>query len=357
MPVVGNADSKHFTGLLALAAYETIYVTSLGSFRQRWYELFLGIHVVLQTVALVLVYFHHHGSRPYVGIALFIFLIDRLVYRVTLKSYTTQASLEVTEDRSTVLVRASRLQTMDGLRGMLQKPGVSGGWKGTDHVFLSIPSLARKHWLQAHPFTIASRAPSESQADARLELIIRAQDGFSNDILQYAKGHTHTTVRLDGPYGSQSAVRMLRDSDLAVVISGGSGIAVGWPLVWSILDSRRKIHMEAATEVSSLKKILLIWVVRHQSHRSWISQGEIQNLRHSGVEVVIPPPTDAHGHPNIQDCVTNWLGAHGAGVPSPQEVGIVCSGPDGMNRSTRNLASALISKGHKISVEIEKFGW
>ena len=314
---------------------------------------------MLQTVALVLVYFHHPGSRPYVVTALFIFLIDRLVYRMTLKSHTTQASLEIMEDRSTISVRTlSPLQTTIGSRGVLQKLGVSGGWKGTDHVFLSIPSLARKHWLQAHPFTIASRAPSESQPNARLELIIRAQDGFSNDILQYAKGHTHTTVRLDGPYGSQSAVRMLRDSDLAVVISGGSGIAIGWPLVWSILDSRRKMHMEVPTEVSSLKKILLIWVVRHQSHRSWISRDEIQNLMQSGVDVVIPPPTEAHGHPNIQECVTNWIGAQGTGIiASPQEVGIVCSGPDGMNRSIRNLASALIFKGHNIKLAIEKFGW
>ena len=345
--------------MLAFAAYETIYFTSLGSFRQRWYELFLGVHVVLQTAALILVFFHHHGSRPYVAIALFVFLLDRLVYRMTLKSHTTRASLEVMEDRSTVLVRAlSPLQTADGLKGLLQRPGVVGGWKATEHVFISIPSLARKHWLQAHPFTIASRAPSESQPDARLELIIRAQDGFSNDILQYAKSHTHTTVRLDGPYGSQSAFRMLRDSDLAVVISGGSGIAVGRPLVWSVLDSRRKIHIEAPTEASKLKKILLIWVVRHQSHRSWISQDEIQNLRQSGVDVVIPPSTEVHGHPNVQECVTSWIRAHSAGIiPSPQEIGIVCSGPDGMNRSVRNLASALISKGHKISVEIEKFGW
>ena len=340
-------------------AYEAIYFTSLGSFRQLWYELFLGVHVVLQTVALVLLYFHHHGSRPYVAIALFIFLIDRLVYRMTLKSHTTLASLEIMEDRSTVTVRAvSRLEITGGLRGLLQMPGVGGGWKGTEHVFLSIPSLARKHWLQAHPFTIASRAPSESQPDARLELIIRAQDGFSNDILQYAKGHTRTMVRLDGPYGSQSAVRMLRDTDLAVVISGGSGIAIGRPLVWSVLDSGREIHMEAPTEASNLKKILLIWIVRHQSHRSWVSQDEIQNLRQSGVDVVIPPPTESHGHPNVQECVTNWIGAHSAGImPSPQDVGIVCSGPDGMNRSVRNLASALISKGHRISVEIEKFGW
>lgn len=34
-------------GIGAFVAYEVLYLTSLGCFRQRWYELFLGLHVVL----------------------------------------------------------------------------------------------------------------------------------------------------------------------------------------------------------------------------------------------------------------------------------------------------------------------
>lgn len=90
-------------GMGALVAYELIYFTSLGSFRQRWYELFLALHVSLQVVALILVWFHHHNSRPYVGAALAIFLIDRLVYRMALKMHSSRASLEVCKDGGTVV--------------------------------------------------------------------------------------------------------------------------------------------------------------------------------------------------------------------------------------------------------------
>ena len=275
---------------------------------------------------------------------------------MTLKSYTTEATLEVKEDQHTVSVRISiPLYKKINLTSWFRRRGTTRGWGATDHVFLSIPSLAKKHWIQAHPFTIASRAPKCLGTDARLELIIRAQDGFSKDLLQHAKSNTNTTVRLDGPYGSQSAVHMLHDSDLAVVVAGGSGIAVGWPLVWSILDSRRTLDGEPSIEAVGFKKVLLVWVIRQKSHLSWIDSKELQSLRAAGVDVIIPPPTEAHGHPDVRRCVTDWIVAHD--ILGENKVGIVCSGPDGMNRAVRNMASALVYEGQRVSIEIEKFGW
>ena len=346
-------------GLGALSAYGALYMTSLGSFRQRWYELFLALHVVLQVMALILLYFHHHGSRPYVAVALIIFLTDRLVFRMFLKSRTTKAFLEVMEDRKTVSVYAKiPVQSINDPMSWSRRPGLVSGWKATDHVFLSIPSLGWKHRLQSHPFTIKSRAPRGPDIDSSLDLIIRAQDGFSGDLVEYAKAHPSTTVRLDGPYGSQSAVRLLQESDLGVIIAGGSGIAVAWPLVWSVLDSQKPQDEELSTKPVFTKKVLFVWIVRQQSHLSWISREDLDSLKDAGADVVIPPATETHGHPDIRRCLTDWIMAHGA-VSShlPNHVGIVCSGPDGMNRTVRNSASALISKGHPISVEIEKFGW
>jgi len=37
----------------AFFSYEVLYLASLASFRQRWYELFLGLHIVLQLAGLV----------------------------------------------------------------------------------------------------------------------------------------------------------------------------------------------------------------------------------------------------------------------------------------------------------------
>ncbi len=95
-------------GLSALACYELLYLTSLASFRQWWYEVFLGLHVVLQAAGLVLVFFHHRNGRIYVGIALAIFLLDRLVFRLVMQSRSTRANLTVMEDGETVIVSACR---------------------------------------------------------------------------------------------------------------------------------------------------------------------------------------------------------------------------------------------------------
>ena len=349
-------------GIGAFVAYEGLYFTSLGSFRQRWYELFLGIHVVLQVAALVLVWFHHRRSRWYVGVALAIFLIDRLVYRISVKTTTVRASLEVQADMKTVVLRAPipTQTTHKRARSTLSTlgAGITAGWKATEHVFLTVPSLARKHIIQAHPFTIASKAPASDDKEANLELIIRAQDGFSGDLVRYAECHDTVPIRLDGPYGSQSAVELLRDSDQAVIVAGGSGIAVAWPLVWSLIDGVAVPDLEDSISSVDRKKILFVWIVRERSHISWLGEQRLQELRERGVTLMTPPPTSDHGHPDIAGIVGEWIDEVNHQPSSRRsKIGVVASGPDGMNRAVRNACSSLLRDGRDVSVEVEKFGW
>ena len=342
-------------GIGAFVAYEMLYFTSLASFRQRWYELFLGIHVVLQVTALVLVWFHHRRSRWYVGVTLAIFLIDRLVYRISVKPMTVHASLQVQKDMRTVVLRASIPTQIQHKRAKsMLGTGITAGWKATEHVFLTVPSLARKHIIQAHPFTIASRAPNNDEKEANLDLIVRAQDGFSGDLLRYAECHATVTVRLDGPYGSQSAVEMLQDSDYAVIVAGGSGIAVAWPLVWSLIDRITVRDLGHSVSPARRKNILFVWIIRERSHISWLGEQRLAELRDKGVALMTPPPTSDHGHPDIASIIGDWID----GSPSAlSKVGVVASGPDGMNRAVRNVCSSMLRDGRDVSVEVEKFGW
>lgn len=345
-------------GIGAFVAYELIYFTSLGAFRQRWYELFLGVHVVLQAAALILVFFHHQGSRPYVGAALAIFMIDRLVYRLSVKSTTITVGLAVKEDGKTITLQAPlRLDQNRNLVSYLcGTSNIKHGWKATEHVFLSVPSLAPKHIIQAHPFTIASKAPSSDSGVADLELLIRGQAGFSADLLRYAQGHKAAIVRLDGPYGSHSAVHMLQDSDHAVIVAGGSGVAVTWPLAWSMLRCLGNGDLEHSVQATSKRKILFVWIVREQSHVSWLGQEKIDNLRARGVRVEIPPPTAERGHPDLEDIIGSWVSCFHKEMVRPK-IGVVVSGPDGMNRVVRNTCASLVRQGKDVNVEIEKFGW
>ena len=346
-------------GIGAFVVYEALYFTSLGSFRQRWYELFLGVHIVLQVAALVLLWFHHHNSRVYVGVALMIFLIDRLVYRLTLKTKMMRASIELKKDKATVMLHtAIPLSSTGSVLKKIFRVNITNGWKATEHVFLTVPSLGRKHVIQAHPFTIASKAPTAIDTEASLDLIIRAQDGFSSDLVRHAKSHTTVSVRLDGPYGSQNAVDLLQECDFSIVVAGGSGIAVARPLVWSVLEGHQEKDLEISAGAKFPHRICLVWVVHERSHLSWISIEQIDELKARGVDVIIPEPTNEKGRPDIGNIVESWVLKRGYDDHRREaSFGVVCSGPDGMNRTVRNTCSSLLRNGYDVSVEIEKFGW
>ncbi|KAK5125665.1 hypothetical protein LTR85_011939 [Meristemomyces frigidus] len=342
-------------GIAAFVCYELLYVTSLASFRQWWYEVFLGTHVFLQAAGLVLVFFHHPGGRVYTALALAIFVVDRAIFRLGLKTRSVRADLTPMEDGDTVLVSAdwpvvsrwSKLST--SLLGL----NVKYGWKPTEHIFLTVPAMARKHVIQAHPFTIASAAPEDGQQHAWFSLIIRAHDGFSRDLVRYAHNHMSAMVRLDGPYGSLHALEMLRNSDVALLVIGGSGVAVAYPLLWTLLHDS---DGEAAR--SGRRRVGLIWVVHEASHIAWIGHERLDELKGMGLRVCIPPPTRKAGRPDVGSLVRSSLDdlINVSAVDDPK-VGVVISGPDGMSREARNICASLARHGMDTDVAVEKYGW
>ncbi|RYO85603.1 hypothetical protein DL762_005119 [Monosporascus cannonballus] len=338
-------------GVVTFAAYDLLYVTSLGTFRQRWYEAFLASHVALQIIALVFLWLHSFTARPYVCAALVIFLVDRLVYRLGLRSATISADLRVLEDGETVLLSADwdipRRRSSWACFGLARK-NIRHGWHPADHVFITIPELGRGHALQTHPFTIASAAPDtnaaspDAPAHAWLNLLIRVHSGFTADLLRHARLNGRASVRLDGPYGSRGALDMLRGSHTAVLVAGGSGIAVVFPLVWDL--ARRS----AAT---TRRKVMLYWVIHSRAQLSWIPEERLDELRRRGVHVTIPEPTAEAGRPDVPAYVAGLASAAGG------TVGIVVSGPDGLNRSVRNVYAQAIRRGADARLRVEKFGW
>lgn len=341
-------------GLITFACYELLYATSLASFREWWYELFLGMHVVLQAGALGFLYFHHPGSRTYVSVALAIFLADRLVFRLALKSRSFKASLTVMEDGDTVMVSADwpSISRWQNIRTVLFGNNMHYGWQPTEHVFLTVPALARKHVIQAHPFTIASAAPENDHTHIWFNLVIRALDGFTRDLLNHAKKTSSVTVRLDGPYGSSHALDLLRSSDTAIVVAGGSGIAVAYPMLWSLLQA-------GARDVERTKakhQVHLIWIVNQASHLDWIGVERLEELKELGLRVVLPPPTVKAGRPDVGALVRDAITSANDDA-AVRRTGVVVSGPDSMNRAARNGCARLAWEGRDVKVSVEKFGW
>lgn len=340
-------------GLVALISYELLYLTSLASFRQRWYELFLGLHIVLQVVGLVFLFFHHSAARPYVGVSLAIFLIDRLVYRIGVKSRTVEAKVTIMEDDETVKLSTNIILKHPHYLDVLGK-SITAGWAATDHVFVTIPSLGRKHLIQAHPFTIASRAPTSENDNADLELLIRARDGFSADLLMRARSHKSLSLRLDGPHGSSHARTLLESSSISLIIAGGSGIAVAWPLVHHLLDTNRSTDTEIAPRTLVRgRKIVLVWIIHEAEHMEWIGRKALHETEIRGVEMDIPRATSEIGRPDLRGIMEKAIGVEAMG----KKVGVVVSGPDGMDRTVRNICAGMVGDGLDVAVAVEKFGW
>lgn len=338
-------------GLGAFLSYELLFVTSLGSFRARCYELFLLSHVVLQVAALVFLYLHFWTSRPYVLAALAIFLLDRLVWRWNLKTAVLPADVRVLPDGETLLLSADWDIARSGPRF---RQGLLSGWEPMDHVFVTIPSLGPAHSLQAHPFTIASAAPGRGVATgddaprhAWFSLLIRAQSGFTRDLLSYAASHPRIPVRFDGPYGCTDVLHMLRARDSIVLIAGGSGIAVVFPLAWALTRDPR-------WRVARHQEVHLVWIVQSQTHYSWVAEDRLAELREAGVQITTPVPTSEAGRPDIAGHLADLCSDARA---HDRDVGVVVSGPDSLNRAARNACAHAVRHGASVQVSVEKFGW
>lgn len=394
--LTGDTDAwAYFThplvveGICALVSYELLLFTSLGSFRQRWYELFLASHVALQAVALVFVYLHFFTARPYVLASLLIFLLDRAVWRLGLKSATMTADLVVLPDGDTIVMSANWKMRSGSGSGFLSwragwpfpwpRQNIKYGWQPTDHVFLTVPALGRSHALQAHPFTIASAAPVVPQMTSEsgrqqpthcfLSLLIRAHNGFTADLLSYAHRHRQVAVRLDGPYGSTHALSMLRAADSTILVAGGSGIAVTFPLVWALLmdegaqGSQDGSHddpddvkrgMIAGPRKTTGCKVHMLWIIHSEEHHAWIAQAMLDELVAAGLDLVIPTPTAIAGRPDVAGTVDRWIEESTA---DGGQSAVVVSGPDGLNRMVRNQCTEAIGRGSDVRIAVEKFGW
>jgi hypothetical protein len=355
-------------GLGAFIAYEVLYFTSLGSFRARWYEIFLALHIFLQFAGLVLLWFHHSTSRPYVGISLAIFVIDRVMFRLWLKTSSHPATLTILEDDETVLLSANWDIVPSSALSALTPKSMEQGWKPNDHIFITIPSLGPYFALQSHPFTIFSAAPEIADSDSDIipshaffTLLIRAQspEGFASKLLEHARTHTKTQIRLDGPYGSSHALDILEASNTVVIVAGGSGIAVAYPLLWALLhttsNSATDVEIGSSSSSSSSsrgkRRVKLLWITHSESHRKWVPEYKMRELQSWGLEVLIPEPTSIVGRPDAGKILRGWA------EQERGRTGVVVSGPDGLVRDVRNTCAGLIKKGENVSVQVEKFGW
>lgn len=338
-----------YLGISAILSYFVIYFTSIGWFRQLYYETFLGLHIFFQCAALVFLFFHYHTAKPYVVGTFAIWATDRLLWRISLSSRRLIATLEVAPDEHTILVHCEvdLQQKTLGIRSHLHH-----GWLPGQHVFLTVPSMGFKYRFQAHPFTIASPAPPRDSTVKSwpLQLVIRSLDGFSLDLLKYARRHQQCEVFLDGPHGGLEALEAAHQADRVCFVAGGSGIAVTYPLAWDVrvkqgkqADALVSLNTIYGNGVKSVPAVVYgdppvdasrythFWVRQDNRHEEWISifpkvsavkQGTTANLDsapgvkddgHEEVTRLITQAFDTRangpegGRPDMKGEIWNWV--------------------------------------------------
>ena len=371
-------------GVLTFLAFIVIWSTSIGYVRQFYYEIFLAVHVMGQVIALALLFFHHPNSRPYVAVAVLIWAVDRIFMRNFIVPVTLDATAMLGHDEDTVLLSAKVPIRDNGsrLHQMLQ-PRICNGWKPGQHVFISVPSLKPSATLQAHPCSIASLPDiivpdSEESAYRSLNLIIRAKNGFTLDLLNLLKSKQTELcasvileglqIRIDGPYGSTEAHQATHKADRVLLVAAGSGIAVTFPLAVEVL--RKTLEVPEQEDVPSIpqehpkNRMAHYWILRSKSHTSWLSHASSKpSLSESSTEypILLPPQGTETLDPkssraSLVESAVNWITDHGA-VEDGAKIVVVVSGPDAMVRGVRNRCAELVKHGYDIDVFAEKFGW
>jgi hypothetical protein len=203
--------------------------------------------------------------------------------------------------------------------------------------------MDRKYRFQYYPFTIASAASALGQACGWFNLIIRAKGGFSRDLLHYAENMQSTRICVDGPCGSLRTLEMARDNNVCIIVAGGAGIAVGHPLMWSLLHHNATPDQNAIPDPRE-HQICLVWIVQDTSHISWLGEEKLNKLRELGLHLVVPPPTRWHGRPDIRAILRDQVEYL---KERNDVVSVVVSRLDGWNRTVRNECAKVIRKGQK----------
>lgn len=98
---------------------------------------------------------------------------------------------------------------------------------------------------QSHPFTIASSPPTNSDIDtpSPLTILISSRSGITKRIARSALSNPSKSIPVivQGPFGGFG--EKLERFDKVLVICGGVGAAMGWPVASKLVREGRKVKM------------------------------------------------------------------------------------------------------------------
>ncbi|KAK9554608.1 hypothetical protein V6Z88_006600 [Aspergillus fumigatus] len=272
-------------GMIALIAFVVIFFQSVSPIRHAFYEAFLHFHIFLAIMAFVGLWYHLRGlAQQRVLLAtLILWGLDRIARLVSILwrncgKQRTSATVELLPgDVARVEVAVSR----------------PWKFKAGQYMYLYIPSLGL--WT-SHPFSVAwtssDRMTTNKKRDSSdsfnvllggrqrttMSFLIKRRDGFTNKLLtkvhRSEAGRFNATALAEGPFGG---LHSLASYGTVLLIAGGIGITPPLSYLHEFVDGFSDRSM-------AVRRVTLVWVVRHLEHLDWIQPWMASLFDHPAVE-------------------------------------------------------------------------
>ncbi|KAH1545418.1 hypothetical protein KXX57_004637 [Aspergillus fumigatus] len=272
-------------GMIAIIAFVVIFFQSVSPIRHAFYEAFLHFHIFLAIMAFVGLWYHLRGlAQQRVLLAtLILWGLDRIARLVSIlwrncgKQRTSAAVELLPGDVARVEVAVSR----------------PWKFKAGQYMYLYIPSLGL--WT-SHPFSVAwtssDRMTTNKKRDSSdsfnvllggrqrttMSFLIKRRDGFTNKLLtkvhRSEAGRFNATALAEGPFGG---LHSLASYGAVLLIAGGIGITPPLSYLHEFADGFSDRSM-------AVRRVTLVWVVRHLEHLDWIQPWMASLFDHPAVE-------------------------------------------------------------------------
>ncbi|KAF7159054.1 hypothetical protein CNMCM5623_004287 [Aspergillus felis] len=272
-------------GIIALIAFVVIFFQSVSPIRHAFYEAFLHFHIILAVMAFVGLWYHLRGlAQQRVLLAtLILWGLDRIARLVSIVwrncgKQRTSATVELLPgDVARVEVAVSRPWT----------------FKAGQYMYLYIPSLGL--WT-SHPFSVAWTSSDRMTSSEKryssdsfnvllggpqrttMSFLIKRRDGFTNKLLRKVhsseEGRFNATALAEGPFGG---LHSLASYGTVLLVAGGIGITHPLSYLREFADGFSDRSM-------AVRRVTLVWVVRHLEHLDWIQPWMASLLDHPALE-------------------------------------------------------------------------
>ncbi|WVF72580.1 hypothetical protein IAT40_007397 [Kwoniella sp. CBS 6097] len=257
-------------GIFALICMSFMIILSVRPLREKSYEVFLIVHIILALASLVLLRFHITHMKgeyePFVWACVGVWGLDRAIRmcRVALLTFKAFArsgknTLAVMSDEKSGLIR---LSISTSIR-ITPRPG--------DYYFLYTP-LSLKPW-ENHPFTVASWEQNPSGNSTTLHFLVAPQTGatkrWRKKVLKRKDRTDNVRILLEGPYGHTNPIEQF---ERVLLVAGGSGITSMLPYIYKLCHHDKNERFDNITT----RFVTLVWIVKDTKYAADVLHNELK---------------------------------------------------------------------------------